>query len=59
MRTVMRENAGQIQSGNFVLSKESYQELKRDYLALTVIVVDIVDGVAYLFEKEHSVKRRN
>ena len=59
MQTVMREIAGQMQSGDFVLSKESYQELKRDYLALAITVVDIVDGAAYLFEKEHSGKRRN
>ena len=43
MQTVMREIAGQMQSGDFALSKESYQELKRDYLALAVTVVDIVD----------------
>ena len=59
MQTVMREIAGQMQSGDFALSKESYQELKRDYLALAVTVVDIVDGAAYLFEKEHPENQRN
>lgn len=59
MQTVMREVAGQIQSGDFYLSKEIYQELKRDYLALAVTVVDIVGGAAYLFEKEYPEKRRN
>ena len=34
------------------MQDESYQELKRDYLALAVTVVDIVNGAAYLFEKE-------
>ncbi len=59
MRTVMREIAGQVQSGDFPLSEESYQELKRDYLALVVTIVDIVDGAAYLFDKEVPTKRKN
>ena len=59
MQTVMREIVGQMQSGDFSLSKESYQELKRDYLALAITVVDIVDGAAYLFEKEHQENRKN
>lgn len=59
MQIGMREIAGQIQSGDFSLSEESYQELKRDYLALAVTVVDIVDGAAYLFEKEPPENRRN
>lgn len=59
MQTVMREMAGQIQSGHFSLSEESYQELKMDYLALVVTIVDIVDGAAYLFDKEVPTKRRN
>lgn len=46
MQMAMREIAGQIQSGNFYLSDESYVELKRDYLALVVTVVDIVNGGA-------------
>ncbi len=59
MQTVMKEIAGQIQSGDFSLSEESYQELKRDYLALVVTIVDIVDGAAYLFDKEAPTKRKN
>ncbi len=59
MQGIMKEIAGQIQSGGFSLSEESYQELKKDYLALAVTVVDIVDGAAYLFEKEPSANRRN
>ena len=38
---------------------ESYEELKRDYLALAVTVVDIAEGAAYLFDKESPAKRRN
>ena len=59
MQMVMGEIAGQIQSGNFPLSETSYQELKEDYLALVITVVDILDGAAYLFEKEPPSDRRN
>ena len=59
MQMVMKEIAGQIQSGDFSLSKDSYEELKRDYLALMVTVVDIVNGAAYLFEKETPQNIRN
>lgn len=59
MQMVMREIAEQIQSGGFSLSEESYQELKRDYLALVVTIVDIMDGAAYLFDKEPPANRRN
>lgn len=59
MQMVMREIAGQVQSGDFSLSEESYQELKRDYLALVLTIVDILDGAAYLFEKEPMADRRN
>ena len=59
MQMVMREIARQDQSGDFSLSEESYQELKRDYLALVLTVVDILDGAAYLFEKEPPADRRN
>ena len=41
------------------LQDESYQELKRDYLALAVTVVDIAEEAAYLFDKESPAKRRN
>ncbi len=59
MQMVMRDIAGQIQSGGLSLSGESYQELKRDFLALVVTIVDIMDGAAYLFDKEPPVNRRN
>lgn len=56
---VMKEIAGQIQSGDFSLSMDSYGELKRDHLALTVTVVDVVNGAAYLFETETLQNQRN
>lgn len=59
MQMVMRDIAGQIQSGGLSPSGESYQELKRDFLALVVTIVDIMDGAAYLFDKEPPVNRRN
>ena len=59
MQMVMKDIAGQIQSGGFSLSEKSYQELKEDYLALVITVLDIVDGAAYLFQKEPPSDRRN
>lgn len=59
MQIVMREIAGQILSGSFSLSEENCCELKREYLALVVTIVDIVDGAAYLFEKEPPANRKN
>lgn len=59
LRTVMIEIAGQIQSGDFILSDESYAELKQDYLALAITLVEILDGAAYLFEKKPPENRRN
>lgn len=59
MQAVMKEIAGQIQSGSFALSDESYHALKQDYLALTLTVVDIVDGAAYLFGKVPLPKKRD
>ena len=59
MQMTMKEIAGQIQSGDFSLSDEGYQELKNDYLALALTVVDIVEGADYLFGKERPEDRRN
>ena len=59
MQTVMSEIAGQMQSGSFPLSDESFRELKRDYLALVVTAVEIADGAAYLFDKKPPTKHRN
>jgi len=59
MQMVMKEIAGQIQSGDFTLSNDSYEEWKRDYLVLAITVVDIVNGATYLFEKEVPQNQRN
>lgn len=59
MQNVMNEITGQILSGDFSLSPESYRELKEDYLAFTITVVDIVNGASYLFDKKPPDKKRN
>ncbi|MBQ8133313.1 MAG: hypothetical protein IJ192_02710 [Clostridia bacterium] len=52
MQNVITELAGLIQSGSFVLSDESYTELKEDYLAFLLAVSEILDGSACLFDKQ-------
>ena len=59
MQSVVNDLARQLQSGGFSLSDDSYEELKRDYLAFVITVVDIVNGAAYLFGKEPPGNRRN
>lgn len=59
VQIILQEIAGQMQSGSFPLSEESYQELKRDYLAFVITVADILDGAAYLFGKEPPATGRN
>ena len=52
MQNVLIELTGLIQSGCFVLSDKGYSELKEDYLAFLLTMLDILDRAAYLFEKE-------
>lgn len=56
---VIKEVAEQIQSGNFSLSDESYRELKEDYLAFAITMVDILNGAAYLFDKKPNLDSRH
>jgi hypothetical protein len=49
---MIKEIAEQIQSSNFSLSDEIYRELKEDYLAFAITMLDISSGVAYLFDKK-------
>lgn len=51
MSMTMKEIVSQLQTGDFVLSEHSYMELRNDLLALSVTVVDILNGAAYLFDK--------
>ena len=55
----MKEITEQILSGDFSMSGESYKELKEDYLAFAVTMVDIMDGVAYLFDKKPESDNRH
>ena len=37
---------------------EGYQQLKEDFMAMVVTMVDILDGVAYLFDKKPDNNRK-
>ena len=51
MQCTMKEIVRQLQSGDFSLSGDAYKEMKEDFLAMAITVVDIVNGAAYLFDK--------
>ena len=50
-QTTLRVLAGDLRSGEFYISRENYDELREDLLALTVTMIAIIDGAAYLFNK--------
>lgn len=52
MKNTLEEIAGQLLAGKMVLSKEEFSELEKEYLALIITVVEIVNGAAYLFERD-------
>ena len=56
---VIKEVDEQIQSGNFPLSDESCMELKEDYLAFAITMVDILNGAAYPFDKKPDLDSRH
>lgn len=56
---VMKEITDQILSGDFSMSGESYKELKEDYLAFMITMVDILNGAAYLFDKKPDSDNRH
>lgn len=56
---VMKEITEQILSGDFSMFWESYKELKEDYLAFVITMVDILNGAAYLFEKKPDSDNRH
>ena len=47
----MKEIVRQLQSDDFCLSKDAYEDMKMDYLAVVITVLDIINGAAYLFDK--------
>ena len=55
----MQEITEQLESGDFKLDKKSYRELKKDYLAFVITVVEIANGAAYLFNKSSPNNQRN
>ena len=52
MKNTLEEIAGQLLARKMVLSKEEFSELEKEYLALIITVVEIVNGAAYLFERD-------
>lgn len=56
---VMKEITEQILSGDFSMTGESYKELKEDYLAVMITMVDILNGAAYLFNKKPDSDNRH
>lgn len=52
MQCTMKEIVRQLQSGDFSLSGDVYKEMKENYFAMVITVVDIVNGAAYLFDKK-------
>lgn len=59
MQEVMKEITRQLKSSDFSISNESYEELKNDYLALVITMVDILNGAAYLFDKVPEVDNQH
>ena len=49
MRDVMKDIAEQMMFGNIALSDKYFQEMKEEYLALAVSIVNILNGASYLF----------
>ena len=50
-QATLKVMADDLRSGEFYLLKGNYDELREDLLALTVTMIDIIDGAAYLFNK--------
>lgn len=52
MQNAMKDIARRLESGNFSFSEEVLEEMKQDYLAFVITVVEILEGASYLFEKQ-------
>ena len=59
MQYTMKEIVRQLQSDDFSLSEDTYRKMKEDYLAMTITVVDIVNGAAYLFDKASDTDKQH
>lgn len=51
MKQTLEIIAGQIQSGDFSISDAAFVEMREEYLATVITIVDILNGASYLFEK--------
>ena len=51
MKNTLEEIARQLLARKMVFSREEFSEMEKEYLALIITVVEIVNGAAYLFEK--------
>lgn len=52
MQYVIKEIASRVTVGDFPLSDESFHEMSMRYVAMCLSIVDILDGAAYLFDKQ-------
>lgn len=56
MKYTMVEISGSIATGDFPLSEDVFTEMVMRYCAACNMIVEILDGAAYLFDKESPVK---
>lgn len=54
MQYIMKEIASSLTVGDFPLSTETFNEMSMRYIAVCLSVVDILDGAAYLFDKQKN-----
>lgn len=52
MQYVMQEIASRLTVGDFPLSTETFHEMSKRYIAICLSIIDILDGAAYLFDKQ-------
>lgn len=52
MQYVMQDIVSQLMAGDVPMSEEGFKEFRNDILALSITVVDILNGAAYLWDKE-------
>lgn len=53
MKNTLEEIAGQLLAEKIGLSKEEFSELEKEYLALIITVVEIVNGAGYLLAEDN------
>lgn len=56
MKCIMMEISGSIVTGDFPLSEDVFTEMVMRYYAACNMIVEILDGAAYLFDKEPTAK---